>query len=670
VAENSLKLLKTTKSEHLPRFYEFGAFRLDAEKRLLWRNDETVSLMPKAFDVLVTLVRRHGQVVTKDDLMASVWRDTVVEENSLNVNVSALRKVFGEKPHEHRFIVTIPGIGYEFVADVREVLADAKEVAFRESAVGRNDAQPLEITGPVRGDATGTIGEERQSLPLYATTATRRAFGLRILASVIIAGGLTLLAYALWQRHNRSLVQEPLKTIAVLPFKPLSADSRDESLEMGMTETLITRLSNLNQIVVRPMSAVRKYNDRSRTRSKQVRSCKTDAILDGNIQKVGNRVRVSVRLTKVSNGASLWAGQFDENFTDIFKVQDSISVRVANALPLKLSGDEQERLSKRYTDNPEAYELYLQGLYYRVRNAEGDKARSLECYQSALEKDPKFALVYVEIAELELAHTGANQIPANETRPKVIANLTKALELDDSLAEGHNMFAEVKYQDQFDWTGAEKEFKRAIELNPNVASIHQAYGWYLMCEGRFDEATKEIERAQEIDPRALIISVVKGRLLYFMRQYDAALQHEQKLLELEPNSGVDHWAIGLVYEQKGMYAEAVEENARAGHVDGLRLSPQEIAAGKEAFKTVGWQGYVRQRIDLLRQKARTVYVSPFSIAVNYARLGNKDEAFAWLEKAIEARASGVSELKIDPVLDNLRSDPRYTKLLERMNLTP
>jgi TolB-like protein/DNA-binding winged helix-turn-helix (wHTH) protein/cytochrome c-type biogenesis protein CcmH/NrfG len=627
--------------------------------------------MPKAFDVLLVLVRRHGKVVTKDELMASVWPDAVVEENSLNVNVSALRKVFGEKPHEHRFIVTVPGVGYKFVAETREVLAGAGDFVLQENMVGRGEPPALETKSEAQGKRkTAEItGTNQGGSPLYATSAFRRAFSLRVLFGLITTSALVSLAYGLWARRAETPVQEPLKTIAVLPFKPLSAESRDESLEMGMAETLITKLGGINRLVVRPMSAVREYTDPSQDPVNAGKVLQTEAVLDGSIQKAGDHVRVTVRLADVRSGKTLWAEQFDENFTDIFKVQDSIAARVTEALALKLGGEEERRLAKRLTSNTEAYQLYLQADYLWSRRPGENIEKRIEYYRRAIEKDPNFALAYVGLSESYMQLIGFNKAPAREALPKAKDALGKALKLDDTSAEAHNALAEIKYQFEYDWSGAEKEFKRAVELNPNGAWGRQGYGWFLMMAGRFGEALPQMEKARELDPRSLNGSIGMSRLLYYMRQYDRAAEHLQRTLEVEPDSPITHWQLGAVYVQQGMYAEAVEKHHEpigclAGH------QPEEVMEGKEVFRAAGWEGYLRNLRARLEEKSGKGFVPPFALALLYARMADRDRAFAWLEKAVDERDSHVISLKVEPAFDSLRSDPRYVWLLGRMNLAP
>jgi tetratricopeptide (TPR) repeat protein len=293
-----------------------------------------------------------------------------------------------------------------------------------------------------------------------------------------------------------------------------------------------------------------------------------------------------------------------------------------------------------------------------------------EAYDAAIAKDPRFALAYVGKAEMEISRFGTNRTPLDEVLPKILANLNKALELDDSLAEAHNTLAEIKYQVEFDWTGAEKEFKKAIELNANVATIHLAYGWYLMSAARFDQAMAEMKRAQELDPRSSTINRIIGRLFYYSRQYDRAIQHFQLMATAEPEVAVNHGLLTFAYAQKGMYAESVAEYAKAVMINGDDFTPEEIESFTETFRKEGWQSYLRRRQARLLQQEKEKYISPFRIASNYAQLGEKDQAFVWLNKAIDARAAGVAMLKIEPGFDALRSDPRFVKALERVNLSP
>lgn len=437
---------------------------------------------------------------------------------------------------------------------------------------------------------------------------------------------------------------------------------------MGMAETLITRLSSLKQLVVRPMNAVRKYTDLQQDPVKASQELQTQVVLDGSIQKAGERVRVTVRLLDAGSGTTLWTEQFEENFTNIFTVQDSIAERITNALKLQLSQKEKERLAKHYTDNPEAYELYLQGQYISHRRQQNWIEQSLAYYQQALEKDPNFALAHIGIAESYMALNAFRKISVQDALAKARPSTMKALEIDNTLAEAHNALAELMYQYEYDWTTAEKEFKNALELNPNVAQIRLAHGWFLMSAGRFDEATAEMEKARELDPNSLTINVARGRLFYFSRQYDKAIEHFQKIIAVEPEAGSAYWSLGQVYQQKQMYAEAVEAWLKSMRLE--QAPPENIEDLRESFRTSGRQGLYRKALDITEARAKSGYVAPLTFADIYVRLGDKEMAFAWLEKAFDARDPSIIRLKIEPAYDSLRDDPRYTEMIRKIGLQP
>jgi DNA-binding winged helix-turn-helix (wHTH) protein/TolB-like protein/Tfp pilus assembly protein PilF len=620
------------------QIYEFGNFRLEPDERRLLQEGQPVSLTPKAFDTLVLLVERAGHLVEKEELMKALWPDSFVEEANLAQHIWMLRKTLGESDTTGRFIETVSRKGFRFVAPVTNYPSG------EELETAEGDEKPAPASEP-------RLVQRRSRIP----------------AILIIAGALGLIGYGFIKWMKRAPVAS-IKTIAVLPFKPLNTDSRNESLEMGMTETLITHLGNLKQIVVRPMSAVRKYSDPQQDPIKAGQELQVDAVVDGSIQKAGDRVRVTVRLTNVHDGSTLWIQQFDENFTDIFNVQDSISQRVANSLPLNLNGEDRQRLTKRYTDNPEAFELYLQAQYLWDNRTAENRKRMFAYYEQAIARDPNFALAYVGMADLQITLVGDNAEPFSKVEPDIRRNLAKALEIDPGLAQARNLLAEVKYQFDFEWAEAEKEFQKALELNTNVASIHLAYGWYLMTVGRFEEATREMGRAQELDPHSMVINRAKGRLLCYMRQPVQAIEHMRRVVDAEPNVPLNHSVLAAAYEQAGMYAQAVEEHSKAAILRGSE--PGTIKKLQDTFNSSGWAGYLQAgRVEIMRGM-NAGYVSPIICASINARIGRTDEAMACLEKAVDERAAGIPALKLDPVFDNLHSDPRFSKLLRRMNIAP
>lgn len=630
--------------------YHFGPFLLDPAERRLLCDGQPVPVTPKCFDLLTVLVENNGHLLDKEELLQRLWPDQFVEESNLSFNISTLRKALSEGQDGQRYIETVPKKGFRFIAPVM-VLDDSGSNPFAEGASSKGSSTAgSKLESPQK--SSGGYWLSRRSLRLVAVTAI-----------VVVVIGLTWLAWA--KKRSLTSVGSPIKTLAVLPFKPLSADSRDESLEMGMAETLITRLSKVRQIVVRPMNAVRKYSDPQVDAIKAGHELQAEAVLDGSIQKAGDRVRVTVRLMNVQSGATLWAEQFDENFTEIFAVQDSISARVTNSLLLKLSGDEEKQVAKRYTNDPEAYQLFLHGEYLLYKY----DPKSLDFYQQAAAKDPQFGLAYIGIAESYLHHIGIYKISAEIGVPKARAALAQALKLDDTLAAAYNAQAEIKYQLEYDWSGAEEDFRTAIKLDPNAVQIQLAYGWFLMTAGRFDEAWSRLRKAQEHDPHNRLVNGAIGQLFYFSRQYDKAIGHYQNLLVLEPDDAWFLASLAKAHEQKGMYAEAVAEQLR--HANSTEsLKEKQIQKSREAFRASGWQGYLQIQRAQMEERAKRETVKHTEMATLYARLGNKDRAFASLKNAVDEHDPWICQLRIEPQYDSLRSDPRYLKLLQRMNMTP
>ena len=637
VEHNSPRIDVNTPQTLAKPVYRFDDFVLDAQNFRVSKNGSAVTLTPRAFDVLELLISNAGQVVEKRQLFDEVWGETFVSDNALTKIIKELRHALDDSAEAPRYIETVPKRGYRFIGNL-------------EGAAAHVETPVPTVIEP------GVANEQPRSSAQPWVIALLLVFGLGV------AGGVWL-AFT-----DRSISGRP-STIAVLPFKPLDAGSRDESLELGMAATLITRLSNLHEVVVRPMGSTRKFTDPGQDPVKAGAELQTDAVLDGNIQKVGDRVRVSVRLIDVKSGAALWSEQFDENFTDIFKVQDSIAQRIASALALKLSRNEQEKLAKHMTESPEAYELYLKGQFTWHRRGPNWINESMNFYRQALEKDPNFALAHIGVADAYITMSGHRQISVDEAAVNAEPSITRALQIDNSLAQAHNALAEFKYQYQYDWQGAESEFRTALDLNPNVAWIHQAYGWFLMCDGRFDEANSEMERARQLDPSSMTLEAARGRLYYFSRQYDRAIEHYQAMLSKEPNDSSIRYALYTVYIQKGMYAEAVEmflENQLSGGMP--ERHAQEL---RDAFNAGGWEGYQRRVLaEIERSRERTGRTNPDRLAETYVRLRDKENAFVWLEKVFDNRDIGVVQFKVEPAYDFLRDDPRYAKLLARIGQVP
>jgi DNA-binding winged helix-turn-helix (wHTH) protein/tetratricopeptide (TPR) repeat protein len=565
--------------------YEFGDFSVDATKRLLrGRGGEPVPLTSKAFETLLYLVGRAGTVLDKDELMGAIWPDAVVEENNLTQAISSLRRALGESRAERRFILTVPGRGYCFIADV----------------------------------------------------GTRTP-------------------------HAQTSLAPAVRTMAVLPFQPLVAESRDPALELGMADTLIARLSG-REIIVRPINSVRKYVELDRDPLAAGHELGVELVLEGSIQRWGESIRVTVRLVKTAAGTSLWAGTFDEKFTNIFDVQDAIANKVAAALALPLGVEEQKHLTRRYTENVETYHSYLKGRFHWNKRAPQDLLKSIEHFKQAIALDPNYALAYAGLADAYtlLANAGS---PAHEIMPKAREAAQKALSLDDGLAEAHAALGNIIIYYDYDFAGAEREHKRAIELNPNYATARHWYSELLMGLGRHEEAIAEIGRALEIDPLSLILHRQYGASLLFARQYDAAIAQMKKAVDLDANFAVAHSTLSVAYRMNGNYAESVEELAKFQELTG---GERTAALMRESFARGGWQGFLRAVTD----ERRPVNLTPYNLATFHAELGEKDKAFVELNKAYQNREAILGLLKVDPRFDSLHDDPRFQDLACRFKITP
>jgi DNA-binding winged helix-turn-helix (wHTH) protein/TolB-like protein/tetratricopeptide (TPR) repeat protein len=654
-------------SKQKRQIYEFDNFRLDSQERQLLRDGQPVQLPSKAFDLLLTLVENSGRLVDKEELYQRVWADQTVEESNLTVQMSAIRKALGERKENPRYIVTVSGRGYRFIGEVASLGEDC-EAAIEAGALShvviekeRHSDSHLIDDGLETVKAVPAVGSRRRLTQRVGSPTWRFALGM---IAATLAVGLGVLIY--YQASAERAAPNQIKSIAVLPFKPLTIDNRDESLEMGMADTLISKLSNIKEINVRPISAVRGYVALEQDALAAGREQKVDAVVDGQIQKSGERIRVTVRLMRTGNGATLWTDQFDEKMTDIFRVQDSISERVTGVLALKLTGEEKERLGRRYTENTEAHQLYLMGRYHLNRLTDEGFLKSLEYFQQAIEKDSSFALAHVGVAESYNALGGFNVTRPKEVYPKARSAAETALKLDDLLAQAHTALAMVKLAYDWDWSGAESEFKRAIELNPSDSDARRQYGFHLTFMGQFDEAVAQVRRARELDPASPVIITETGQALYMARRYDEAIEECRKALEMDPNFGFAHWVLGLAYMEKRIYEQATRAFQNAIPLSGD--SPDETASLGHAYALSGKRVEALKILRELKLQSKRKYISPTVIAMLCGALGEKDQAFKWLDKAYDERDSMLVVIRVEPLFEPLRSDARFTDLLRRVGL--
>lgn len=584
---------------------------------------------------------------SKVDVLTAVLSQTQPPAGKLNKEIPQRLSALID-----RALAKEPGARYqtmdELISDLQDIIDETDSSNPPSRSLGRQSF-------PHSSHRPGVVGRWIQS---------RAALGLLVFIALSLIG-LTLALYY-FSGRGRAPSVTPIKSIAVLPFKPLVAGSRDEALELGMADTLINKLSNIRQVTVRPLSAVRKYTNLDQDATAAGREQNVDAVLDGNIQRSGEKVRVTVRLVRVADGYEVWSEQFDESFTDIFAVQDSVSRKVTGVLAVALTGEEDKLLTKRQTTNVEAYQLYGLGRYHLTRLTDDGFRKGRDYFQQAIDKDANYALAYAGLADANNRLSGWNAIAPKDGFPQAKKAALKALEIDEGLAEAHTQLGVVKLLYDWDWPGSEAEYIRAVEINPSNSDTRYLYGMYLWSMGRLDEALAEVTRALELDPISLEKIAGIGDLRYYQRQYDEAIKQYEKALEMDQNSGYAHWALGNVYLHKGMREQAIAAYQKSIPLSGD--SPDEPASLAYAYAISGKTHEARQILAELQQRSKRSYVAPTMIAFVYAGLGDRDQAFAWLDTAYEERDFLLVLLKVDPMFDRLRSDPRFATLMRRVGL--
>jgi TolB-like protein/Tfp pilus assembly protein PilF len=475
-----------------------------------------------------------------------------------------------------------------------------------------------------------------------------------------------VLAAAYHFRVGRGRSRTIPTSIAVLPLKPLNLGAEDSYLGLGLADALITRLSTLGRINVRSVGEIAKYNGLTEDSLAAGRELKVDSVLDGNIQRVGDRIRVTVRLLSVENSSVLWAGQFDANFTDIFSLEDSVAQQGAAALLQELTGQEKQRLTKHDTASIEAYDDYLKARFFSAdRHAEG-LGKAIDYLQQAIVKDPGYAQAYAGLADCYALQGFYGFLSPNQSYPKAKAAATKALQIDETVAEAHASLLSIKTDYDWDWVGAEKEFKRAIALNPNYPPAYQWYGFDLLVMGRQGEAMAAMRRALDLDPVSPTVNVSQAWFFYLTRQYNKAVEQCLRTLELHPNFCVAHQMLGLTYDVRGEFEQAIAELQKA-----KALSPHNlmtVAALGHTYATSGKRDEAQRMLDELGLSSGESTPLPYYVAAIYVGLGRNEEALRWLERAYQERSNWLIYLKLDPRFDRLRSDRRFADLARRIGL--
>jgi serine/threonine-protein kinase len=596
----------------------------------------------------------------------------------------------GQKVDHRTDIFSLGVVLYEMLAGQRPFVG--ANVAETIAAVLRDEPQPLsqhspDCPAPIEGivkrclaknleqryRAAGELSAELKaaraaieegSQPTSAATEKPKNQRRRLALIGGVVALIALMAALYYFRFGRDTAEASVKTIAVLPPRPLQSGERDEALEMGTASILITRLGSLRQLIVRPESAVERYARPDQDPLAAGREQKVDAVLDSRYQRSGDKLRFTLRLLRIADGATLWADTLDQQAADLFAIQDALSGKVTSALRLTLSSEEKELMAKRYTNSTEAWELYVKGRHFFHLRGKANTEKANAYLERAIALDPRFALAYATLGHSYASLTWG--FPDQEFRAKAKAANEQALKLDDQLAEAHSFLACYKQNTEWDYYAAGQHHQRALDLNPNSADVRTEYAYYLAILGRFDQAIPEIRKAEELDPTDQWISGLVALLLFLARDYDGAIEQAHRANELNPNSGFD--LIGRAYDMKGDEQNAFAARLKLAEVN--RTAPEEIAAMKAAFASGGWKGFLRNRLNRMLEQEKHRYVTQWPIAVHYALLGEREQALTRLQRAVEDRNFSVGSLNVEPAWDSYRADPRFVALVRRVGLTP
>jgi DNA-binding winged helix-turn-helix (wHTH) protein/TolB-like protein len=640
------------------RFYEFGSFRIDSENRLLIHQGEAVMLQPKTFDILLLLVENRSRVLEKDELMRRVWPDTAVEESNLTQNIYILRKIFSADPGGQQYIETIPRRGYRFVARVEEMTEYRIDSSSTVSPALPEHAEGNVLSFPYASEINAEAAyEEPQS---REGRAHRQIASLRLIAVITIAAGLAVAAYYFLNEHQPS--PKPVRTLAVIPFRSLAANENDESLGLGLSEDLVTRFSSAKRLIVRPSSAVARLVANESDPVAIGRALNVDAVLTGSVQRAEGRVRINAQLIRVEDGEALWAKKFDQSRSDILTMQDHISEQLSEAMTLELSADERRLLTKHYTDNVEAYELYLKAYSYWKKRTQEGMTVAIDYLEQALKKDPHYALAYAGLAGVYSAQSQFGFAPPLEAMPKAEEMANKALEIDPNLVVPHVTLGVIRTFYNWNLSEAEGEFQKAISIDSKFLEAHQYYALCLAAGGRFAESGEQLQIARQIDPDSALLESSTIWVAYLSHNFDEVIARSRKAIAIAPGSHLFHQQLGHAYAAKQMYDPAVAafEQARL-------LSGNAAFAASRLGHALAAQGKKKEAQAIVDELHRSG-AQPQYLAWAYIGLGNRERVFEWLEKAYQYRSGDLIYLKTDTIYDPLRSDPRFTDLLRRVGL--
>jgi TolB-like protein/DNA-binding winged helix-turn-helix (wHTH) protein/Flp pilus assembly protein TadD len=614
--------------------YRFVEFELNEADFSLSHAGERIALEPKALRVLTLLVSRAGRLVEKQELLELVWPNTFVEENTLTRTIGILRRELGDSPRDSKVIETVPTRGYRFIAPV-EVLPDAS--------------------------STPVQAVDEPSKP--SATAPRKARRWLAFAAVLCVSSLVG-AWLMFRHRAAAAVDSKIQSLAVLPLRNLSGDVAQEYLADGMTEEVIGRLSMIQGLRVISRTSVMQFKDTKLLAPEIARTLGVDALVEGSVIRDGNRIRVHAQLIRASSDEHFWSETYDRELGDALTLESEVAESIARRVEATVTGEERARLVAARPVSPEVYEIYLKGLATKA-HTRAEVEQRIAFFDEAVRRDPKFAPAYVGLAQgywdLGTIFVGA---PPGETRPKLISAARKALELDPELADAYVVLADV-HESQWHLAEAEGEYRRALDLNPNNASAHMGLSDWLRIHGRIEEALAWDRRGRELNPLGTAGADIAG-ILVIAHHYDEAIREYRNVLAIKPDDGDALWGLGWALICNNQAAEAIPVLERAASVtDG---SPRVVSYLVWAYAHSGRRPDALRLVGELKKRQQAGYVPAGAFVIAYLGLGEKDEAFAWLERAYQEQSNLLKYLKVDLIFDSVRDDPRFQDLVRRVGL--
>jgi TolB-like protein/DNA-binding winged helix-turn-helix (wHTH) protein/Flp pilus assembly protein TadD len=629
------------------RVLRFGVFEVNFSAQQLRKHGVRVRLAGQPLAILEMLLERPGEVVVREEIQRRLWAsDTFVDfEHSLNSAIKKLRAALNDTPENSRYVETLPRVGYRFVAPVQEATAKAASAA----------------------DAS--LATPNRSGPAAAEPSSKRRGA--VFVGVAIGLMVALGSYLDWSRSRaRPQAATGRLMLAVLPFQNLTGDPSQEYFSDGLTEEMIARLGHLDpaRLGVIARTSIMHYKNSQEQLEQISRELGVQYVLEGSVRRDSNKVRITSQLTRMKDQTRVWARQYDRELSSLLTLQGEIAQEIADEIQLTL-GDNDKRVAAdskpaAFPSSYEAYDLYLKGRYFWNKRTRQGFQQAIEYFQQAVNKDSNYARAYAGLADSYALTSSYNFASANELMPKARTAALRALQIDDSLAEAHTSLALITEIYDWDWQTAEKEFRRAIQLDPNYATAHHWYAECLSFQGRFDEAFRESERARQLDPLSLIIATDNGAILYYSRRYDRAIEQFRAVLSMDPSFPRAHIVI-FAYVENGMFREALTETEKWRHSD----STQVWEAEAYVYGRSGQQAQARRALAKWEELNRRRQ-SPLTIMVlmAYAALGNREQTIALLRKASLEHSNIMATLKVEPAFDPLRGDPRFQGLLRRVGL--